>query len=71
MDMLVYDLIGTNAHVHGISVGNRHDCQAMMDFVDQHGITPVIDQTYGFDEAADAIRAIDKGAHVGKLIITI
>ncbi len=71
MDILVYDLIGTNAHMHGISVGNRQDCEAMMRFVDQHGITPVIDRTYSFDAAVDAIRDIDKGEHVGKLTVTI
>jgi len=71
MDILVYDLIGTNAHVHGISVGNRHDCEAMMRFVGQHEITPVIERTYSFDAAVDAIRDLDKGEHVGKLTVTI
>ena len=71
MDILVYDLIMTNAHVHGISVGHRQGCEAMMGFADQHGIFPVIDQTYGFDEAADAIRDIDKGEHFGKLTVMI
>jgi NADPH:quinone reductase-like Zn-dependent oxidoreductase len=71
MGILVYDLIMTNAHIHGISVGHRHAYEAMMRFVDQHGILPVIDRTYGFDEAADAIRDIDKGEHFGKLTVTI
>lgn len=71
MDILVYDLIMTNAHVHGISVGNRHDCESMMCFVDQHSITPVIHRAYDFDEAAAAIRDIDKGEHFGKLVVTI
>ena len=71
MDILVYDLIMTNAHIHGISVGNRHDYEAMMRFVDQHGIVPVIDRTYGIDDAADAIRDIDKGEHFGKLTVMI
>ena len=71
MDILVYDLIMTNAHVHGISVGHRQGYEAMMRFVDQQQIFPVIDRTYGFDEAADAIHDIDKGGHFGKLTVMI
>jgi NADPH:quinone reductase-like Zn-dependent oxidoreductase len=71
MDILVYDLIMTNAHVHGISVGNRSDCEDMMRFVEKHRITPVIDRNYAFDDAANAIRDIDEGEHFGKLTITI
>jgi len=71
MDVLVYDLIGTNAHVHGISVGNRSDCEEMMGFVDKHRLTPVIHRNYAFADAVDAIRAIDRGEHCGKLTVTI
>jgi len=71
IDILVYDLIGTNAHIHGISVGNRSDCEDMMRFVEKHRITPVIDRTYAFADAADAIRDIDRGGHLGKLTVTI
>ena len=71
MDILVYDLIGTNAHVHGISVGNRSSCEDMMRFVDKHRITPVIHRNYAFDDAVDALHAIDRGEHVGKLTVKI
>jgi len=71
MDILVYDLIGTNAHVHGISVGHRSGCEDMMRFVAHHRIMPVIHRNYSFDDAVDAIRAIDRGEHVGKLTVTI
>lgn len=71
MDLLVYDLIGTNAHVHGISVGSRSTCEDMMRFVAQHRIAPVIDRNFAFADAADAIRDIAQGNHVGKLTVTI
>ncbi len=71
MDILVYDLIGTNAHVHGISVGNRSNCEDMMRFVGEHGIIPVIHRNYTFADAVDAIRDIDQGKHIGKLTVTI
>ena len=71
MDILVYDLIGTNAHVHGISVGNRSDCEDMMRFVGKHKITPVIHRSYAFADAVGAIRDIDHAEHIGKLTVII
>ena len=71
MDILVYELIMTNAHLHGISVGNRAQHEAMTAFVAEHGIEPVIDRNYPFEEAAQALRDIDRGGHFGKLTVTI
>jgi len=69
MDLAVYELIMTNAHLHGIGVGNRTGHEAMMSFVDQNRISPVIHQTYSFADAAAAMRDIAKGGHFGKLCI--
>ena len=69
MDLSVYELIMTNAHLHGIGVGNRTGHEAMMSFVDQNRISPVIHQTYSFADAAAAMRDIAKGGHFGKLCI--
>ena len=71
MDIAVYDLIMTNAHMHGISVGNRDEFEAMMTFVEDHKIIPVIDKSYPFKEAATALSDIDKGSHFGKLTVSI
>lgn len=71
MEILVYELIKTNANLHGISVGNRDDFEAMMAFVDAHKITPVIEKNYPFEAAAAALRDIDMGKHFGKLTISI
>lgn len=71
MDLLVYELIMTNAHLHGIGVGNRACYEDMMRFVDEHRLTPIIDKTYSFGDAANAIRDIDKGEHFGKLVVRI
>ena len=70
-DWPIYDLIGTNAHVHGISVGNRSDCEDMMRFVGKHKITPVIHRSYAFADAVGAIRDIDHAEHIGKLTVII
>jgi NADPH:quinone reductase-like Zn-dependent oxidoreductase len=71
MDLAVYELIMTNAHVHGIGVGNRAGYEEMMSFVEQHRISPVIHQIYSFDEAPAAIRDINEGQHFGKLVVRI
>lgn len=71
MGVLVYELIMTNAHLHGIGVGNRVCYEDMMKFCAQQEIVPVIDRAYAFDDAASAIRDIDKGEHFGKLVVRI
>jgi D-arabinose 1-dehydrogenase-like Zn-dependent alcohol dehydrogenase len=71
MDLAVYELIMTNAHLHGIGVGNRAGYEEMMSFVEQHRISPVIHQIYSFDEAPAAIRDINEGQHFGKLVVRI
>jgi NADPH:quinone reductase-like Zn-dependent oxidoreductase len=71
MDLAVYELIMTNAHLHGIGVGNRAGYEEMMSFVDKHRISPVIHRTYPFDDAATAMQDISKGEHFGKLVIRI
>ena len=71
MDVAVYELIMTNAHLHGIGVGNRDGYEAMMRFVDEHRVSPVIHKSYAFDEAATAMQDISKGEHFGKLVVRI
>jgi NADPH:quinone reductase-like Zn-dependent oxidoreductase len=71
MDVAVYELIMTNAHLHGIGVGNRDGYVAMMRFVDEHRVSPVIHKSYVFDEAATAMQDISKGEHFGKLVVRI
>ncbi len=71
MDLAVYELIMTNAHLHGIGVGHRAGHEAMMSFVAQQRISPIIHHIYSFADAATAIRDIDKGEHFGKLVIRI
>ena len=71
MDLAVYELIMTNAHMHGIGVGNRAGYEEMMRFVDEHRISPVIHKSYAFDEAATAMQDINKGEHFGKLVVRI
>jgi len=67
----VFHMIERNAHLHGASVGNRDGFDAMMAFVAAHELRPVIAGTFGFDAAAEALRAIVDGTHVGKLVVAL
>jgi len=70
MNIAVYELIMSNAHLHGIGVGNRESYIDMMRFVGEHRVSPIIHKIYRFDDAAVALQAIDEGEHFGKLVLS-
>jgi len=70
MNIAVYELIMSNAHLHGIGVGNRESYKDMMRFVGEHRVSPIIHKIYRFDDAAVAMQDIDKGEHFGKLVLS-
>ena len=56
--------------LQAITLGARDDFEAMVRFIDQHRIKPVIDDhRFAFTETRAAITAIAKGKHFGKLAI--
>ena len=56
--------------LQAITLGSRDDFEAMVRFIDQHRIKPVIDDhRFGFVETREAIAAIAEGKHFGKLAI--
>jgi len=71
LGLSVIHLIERNANLHGVSVGNREQFEALMDFVGEHRIRPVIDRTYSFDKASQAIQDIAHGGIFGKSVVTI
>jgi NADPH:quinone reductase-like Zn-dependent oxidoreductase len=56
--------------VQGIYVGSAEMFAAMNRAIAANGLRPVIDRTFGFDEALDAYRYLKSGAHFGKVVIT-
>jgi len=71
LGLSVIHLIERNTHLHGLSVGNREQFEELMGFVSEHGIRPVIDRTYSFDQAGQALQDIAGGGNFGKLVVTI
>lgn len=64
-------LIGPMVRVHGIAVGSRTSFEAMNRAITVNGLEPVVDQTFPLAEAAAAFRHMQKGAHFGKVGVTL
>jgi len=55
--------------IQGIFVGSREMFEAMAKAVKLHRIKPVIDRTFHFAEAKDALKYMESGAHFGKVVV--
>ncbi len=56
--------------LQGIYVGPRAMFRKLLQAVDTQDIKPVIEQTVPFDDALEAYRLMESGAHFGKIVIT-
>lgn len=65
----ILPLLGRNIRVQGIYVGSRDHLEALIRALVLHRIHPVIDRVYRFDQAGEAIAALGRGGHLGKLVI--
>ncbi len=70
-EMNAMALIGKCASIHGITVGAREDHAALSEHLAQHGISAVIDREFSLKEGPEAIQAIVRGEHFGKLLVRI
>ena len=57
--------------VQGILVGHRESFEAMTRALCQHQMRPVVDRTFPFDEAPQAVRHLASGRHLGKVCIEV
>lgn len=61
---------GSLATIRRVFVGSRADFESMNKAIEYHGIRPVIDRTFAFDEALDAYRYyLGGGSPFGKVVI--
>lgn len=58
-----------NVRVQGIFVGSRAMFEAMNRAISLHHLRPVVDKTFGFAEAREALRHMESAAHFGKICI--
>lgn len=64
-------VLSKQIRIHGIYVGSRENFIAMNKAIAQTGLKPVIDKTFGFKEAPDALRHMESGSHFGKIVIAM
>lgn len=57
--------------MQGIFVGSRQMFEDLNAFLVKENIKPVIDRTFGFDEAKEALRYMESGSHFGKIVVKI
>jgi NADPH:quinone reductase-like Zn-dependent oxidoreductase len=53
-----------------VSVGHRRAFDDMNEFIDLHGIKPVIDQTFSFSESPAALARLEQGPF-GKIVVRV
>lgn len=64
-------LMGKGASLHGILVGGSDLFSDMNTAIEANDIAPVIDRTFAFEDAPEAYRYQQEGAHFGKLVVSI
>ncbi len=64
-------IAGAGAIVRGIMVGSRATFLQMNTALAHHELHPIIDRTFGFDEAPSALRHLRRGEHIGKIVVRI
>jgi NADPH:quinone reductase-like Zn-dependent oxidoreductase len=57
--------------VQGVFVGSREHFETMNQAIAFHGLEPVVDRVFGFDEVHAAMKWMAAGAHFGKVVIRL
>ena len=70
-DVDLVKLMGSSATIRAIDVGSRAMFESMNRAIASSKLRPVIDRTFGFDEAHDAFRYLSEGGHFGKVCIRV
>lgn len=53
----------------GTTMGTPDDFAAMIDFVNKHGIVPIVDEVYDFKNAQKAVDRMEKSSQFGKIVL--
>ena len=70
-DLSPVPILQKNLRVRGIFVGSRAMFEAMNRAIEQKELRPVIDRTFAFDDARDALRHMKSAAHFGKIVVSV
>lgn len=69
-DLNVATIFGSNAFIHGVTVGSREHFESMTRAIEANGIKPVIDKRFPLNQAREAFEAMKAGSHFGKIVLT-
>jgi NADPH:quinone reductase-like Zn-dependent oxidoreductase len=64
-------LLASAKRLVGIYVGSRTMLEKVMHFAASTGLKPVVDRVFTFEQAQDAYRHMESGAHFGKVVIEV
>ena len=53
----------------GTMMGNPDDFKAMLDFLNEHKVVPIVDAVYPLAEAAEAINKMESSSQFGKIVL--
>lgn len=57
--------------IFGSTMGTDEEFRDMVDFVDEHGIVPVIDSVYELKDGNEAIKRMGNGLQFGKIVLKV
>jgi NADPH:quinone reductase-like Zn-dependent oxidoreductase len=60
-----------NIRLQGILVGSRRMFESMIRAIESNQLRPVVDRVFSFDQAAEALKYLESGAHFGKVVIAL
>lgn len=60
-----------NIRLQGIFVGSRRMFESMLRAVESHRLQPVVNRVFPFDQAVEAFKYLESGAHFGKVVIRL
>ena len=67
----IIPILMQNVRLQGILVGSREGFERMNRAIASHELRPVVDRTFGFDDAPAAFHHMASASHFGKICITI
>lgn len=71
VELLIPLVLVKNLRLQGIYVGSREMFEAMNRAIDRSRLRPVVDRVFRFEEAREAFRYLESGAHFGKIAIRL
>ena len=64
-------ILGKDLNLQGVYVGSKQMFKAMNEAISLHKLKPVIDKSFPFEKAREALEYLESGNHFGKICINI